>query len=143
MSRQHAPLFLERETYRRRRLMDAARILPVLGMVLFLLPALWRRAGDPNTAAESLYLFAVWGMLILAAGLLARPLRRTDAPRRAAPPLAPPSPADPPAADAAAASASAGAAASAPPSGASSPPSAAPADDAARRPPDPPPGRAP
>jgi hypothetical protein len=88
MSRQPSPLFLERETYRRRRLMDAARILPVLGLVLFLLPALWQRPGAPNTAGEALYLFAVWAMLILAAALLARPLRRTDAPRRPSLPAA-------------------------------------------------------
>ena len=81
MSRPRAPLFLERESYRRRRLMDAARVLPVIGLVLFLLPALWRQNGDPNTGSEALYLFAVWAGLILAAGLLARPLRRTGAPR--------------------------------------------------------------
>ena len=76
MSRQRPPLFLERESYRRRRIMDAARILPVAGFVLFLLPALWRRAGDPDTAGEAIYLFSVWALLILAAALLARPLRR-------------------------------------------------------------------
>jgi len=95
MSGQRAPLFLEREYYRRRRLMDAARILPVLGLVLFLLPALWRRAGDPNTAGEAIYLFVVWAMLILAAALLARPLRRSEAPR----PPARPDPAPKPVSD--------------------------------------------
>jgi hypothetical protein len=92
MSRAPSPLFLERESYRRRRLMDGARILPVLGLVLFLLPALWRRPGEPNTAGEALYLFAVWAALILAAALLARPLRRTEAPHPPAPPEAPPPP---------------------------------------------------
>lgn len=82
MSRPPSPLSLERESYRRRRIMDAARILPVLGLVLFLLPALWWQPADPNTAAEAVYLFVVWAGLILAAALLARPLRRVDAPRR-------------------------------------------------------------
>jgi hypothetical protein len=81
MSRPPSPLFLERESYRRRRLMDAARILPVAGLVLFLLPALWMRSEAPNTAGEAVYLFAVWAALIVAAGLIARPLRRADAAR--------------------------------------------------------------
>jgi hypothetical protein len=92
MSRPPSPLFLEREAYRRRRLADAARILPVLGLVLFLLPALWRQPGDPNTATEAVYLFAVWALLILAAALLARPLRRAGDPRSPLPPRRP----DPP-----------------------------------------------
>jgi hypothetical protein len=92
MSRPPSPLFLERESYRRRRLMDAARILPVLGLVLFLLPALWRQPGEPNTAGEAVYLFAVWALLILAAALLARPLRRSEMPRRPASPRPPPEP---------------------------------------------------
>ncbi len=36
-----APLVLARKVYRRRRLRDAARILPFLGLFLMLLPALW------------------------------------------------------------------------------------------------------
>ncbi len=81
MSRPRPPLFLERESYRRRRLMDGARILPVIGLVLFLLPALWRAETGPETASEALYLFAVWALLILTAALLARPLRRTGVPQ--------------------------------------------------------------
>jgi hypothetical protein len=89
MSKAPSPLFLEREAYRRRRLADAARILPAAGLVLFLLPALWRQPGDPNTAAEALYLFAVWALLILIAALLARPLRRAGDPRSPAPSASP------------------------------------------------------
>ncbi len=81
-------MFLERESYRRRRLMDAARILPVIGLVLFLLPALWRGEGEPNTAAEAQYLFLTWALLILTAALLARPLRRSDAAQPPQPPAA-------------------------------------------------------
>lgn len=107
MSRPRPPLFLERESYRRRRLMDGARILPVIGLVLFLLPALWRAETGPETASEALYLFAIWALLILTAALLARPLRRTSAPQPdstpepdSPPPHATPTGDDPPADDA-------------------------------------------
>jgi len=82
------PLFLERQVYRRRRLMDAARMLPVLGLVALLLPALWSRDGQTSTAAEAVYLFGLWALLILAAVLLSRPLRDTQ--EREAPPAVPP-----------------------------------------------------
>ncbi len=76
MKAPRAPLFLERKTYRRRRLMDAARILPVVGLVMILLPVLWSSSeGGIGTAGETVYLFVLWIGLILAAGLLSRPLR--------------------------------------------------------------------
>lgn len=69
------PLFLARETYRRRRLMDAARLLPVVGLGLFLVPLLWiGPSGGPGTRMGVVYLFAVWAALIAAAGLIARRL---------------------------------------------------------------------
>jgi len=82
-----APLFLERETYRRRRLMDAARLLPLFGAALLLVPVFWSQ--DHRTAAGIVYLFVVWLLLIVAAGVLARRLAAplptkpppTDAPR--------------------------------------------------------------
>ena len=70
-----SPLFYERETYRRRRIMDGARILPVAGFVLVLLPVLWTQSGKLGTAGQALYLFALWLALIGAAAILARPLR--------------------------------------------------------------------
>lgn len=90
MRRPRPPLFLERQVYRRRRLMDAARILPVLGLVALLLPALWAGGGQTGTGAESVYVFGLWAALILAAALLSRPLR--DAQEREAPPAPGPSP---------------------------------------------------
>lgn len=74
------PLFVPPGTYRRRRLMDAARMLPALAAVLMLLPLLW---GDPqgagrSTSTDGLYLFVLWAGLILAARLLAGRLQ--DAP---------------------------------------------------------------
>lgn len=75
MRRPRRPLFLAPDSYRRRRLMDAARMLPVAGAFLFLLPILWRPSGSGHgTAFEGIYLFAVWAGLILAAMILARPL---------------------------------------------------------------------
>ena len=79
------PLFLHRDTYRRRRIMDAARLLPLFGTALLLLPMLW--ADDHSTGLGAVYLFLAWAGLIAAAALLARklsePLRRPAAPRPA------------------------------------------------------------
>ncbi len=73
MSAPREPLFLARETFRRRRLMDAARLLPFIGLFLILLPVLWPTAeGEaPNAALEGVYLFAVWLLLLGAAWALA------------------------------------------------------------------------
>ena len=75
------PLFLERRTYRRRRLMDAARLLPALGAFLFALPALFAE-GEPGarTASGGLYVFAVWTGLIVSAMLISPRLARSEAP---------------------------------------------------------------
>jgi peptidoglycan/LPS O-acetylase OafA/YrhL len=76
MKRPKPPLFLERDSYRRRRVADAARVLPVLGALLFLVPLLWApgETHAPDTAPGGLYVFLVWGGLILAAFLLSRRL---------------------------------------------------------------------
>jgi hypothetical protein len=67
------PLFLQRRPYRRRRKIDAARLLPVFGAFLLLLPMLWAPAGDEGrgTVGDGLYLFVVWAGLIAVARLLA------------------------------------------------------------------------
>lgn len=77
-------LFLERASYRQRRLGDAARCLPLLGSVLWLIPLLWQRDTD---AAQSqpqagglVYIFGVWVVLIVLAAVLARVLPDTDPP---------------------------------------------------------------
>lgn len=71
------PLFLGRAGYKRRRLRDAARMLPVFGAFLLLLPILWDPAGSParDTAPDGVYLFAVWAGLIALAAVLAPGLR--------------------------------------------------------------------
>ncbi len=73
------PLFVAPRTYRRRRLMDAARMLPVLGLVLMLVPMLWapQPGGLRTTSTDGFYLFLIWGGLILAARLLAPGLDTT------------------------------------------------------------------
>ncbi|MFK7754582.1 MAG: hypothetical protein AB8B51_18790 [Sedimentitalea sp.] len=79
-------VFVERSTYRRRRLMDAARLLPVLGALMFAVPLLWGGAGDAakdgakdgagiTTSDAMLYIFCAWALLIAMAflfGLSAR-----------------------------------------------------------------------
>lgn len=61
-----APLFVERHTYRRRRLMDAARFVPVVGLGLWWVPLLWGQAesGPVHTSSAGLYIFGVWSLLI-------------------------------------------------------------------------------
>ncbi len=71
------PLFLARNSYRRRRLMDAARLLPVLGLVMIMMPVLWvsgTSGGAGSTARGAVYLFTIWALLIVLAAMLARRL---------------------------------------------------------------------
>lgn len=76
-------LFLERRSYRRRRMMDAVRILPLLCTLLFLVvPLMWPQ-GDEDVVALSLstaiwYLFSVWVLAIVASFGLWRRIRRSD-----------------------------------------------------------------
>ena len=66
--------FVERRTYRRRRLMDIARLAPLIGALLFLVPLLWPERhlseGGGHDAGSSMstamiYIFGVWIGLIL------------------------------------------------------------------------------
>jgi hypothetical protein len=91
VTHRRSPLFVEREAYRRRRLIDAARILPLAGLVALLMPVLWVASGGTDTAAEALYLFGLWALLIGTAGALSRPLR-DEQERECAGPAAPPRP---------------------------------------------------
>lgn len=75
MTQQRGPVFLERESYRRRRIMDGARMLPAVFLVLILLPVLWSDGSGKNIAAEAVYLFVLWCIFILVAAVLSRPLR--------------------------------------------------------------------
>lgn len=73
------PLFLARAPYRRRRLRDAARLLPVAGTLLLLLPLLWTPEGAVSLrGADVVYFFAVWAGLIVLAAAFAPGLRRGE-----------------------------------------------------------------
>ena len=76
MSAKRGPVFVQRRTYRRRRIADAARLLPLLGAILFIVPLLWNGgAGDTaRTAHVLLYLFVVWVVLVGLAAILSRHL---------------------------------------------------------------------
>ena len=95
-------VFLERQSYRRRRLMDAAKLLPLLGVLLFAVPLLWPgpetgpeagavagQAGAGRVAVRMSdaiqYIFLVWAALIGASalfGLSARRWSQSDSPHR-------------------------------------------------------------
>lgn len=70
------PLFLQRPSYRRRRLIDTMRILPVLGAFGFMMPLLWPE--HSATARAFLFVFAVWAALIVLALVLGRRLQRAE-----------------------------------------------------------------
>ena len=73
-------VFLERRSYRRRRLIDGLKLLPFLGAWLFLLPIFWPGAGEETSRSMSValyYVFGVWFALILLTALLVRSIRRS------------------------------------------------------------------
>jgi hypothetical protein len=74
--KRRGPLFVAQRSYRLRRLRDGARLLPILGGFLFLLPILWSpgQTERRDTAPDGIFLFAVWGVLILIAVFLSRRL---------------------------------------------------------------------
>tara|TARA_R110002049_G_scaffold10127_3_gene50308 strand:- start:13823 stop:14113 length:291 start_codon:yes stop_codon:yes gene_type:complete len=76
-----SPIFLERRSYRLRRMMDAVRLLPLLGLLLWMVPLLWPVPPDGAAALTSdrvttgvalRYLFGVWAALIIATWALWR-----------------------------------------------------------------------
>jgi hypothetical protein len=70
-------MFVERQTYRRRRLVDAARALPVLGLLLWLLPLLWSVPEDgPSASTAMIYIFSIWIGLPLVSGALVFAMKR-------------------------------------------------------------------
>ena len=78
-------LFLERQSYRRRRLTDAARLLPFLGAALLVLPLLWPDGqGSQDSVPLSsaiFYIFTCWAVMIVASlvfGFAARRIAARD-----------------------------------------------------------------
>lgn len=79
-----SPMFLERRSYRLRRMKDAVRFLPLLGLILWMVPLLWPAQGDHNPMLLSTaltYIFGIWALLVLATWALWR--RTRDAPESA------------------------------------------------------------
>lgn len=76
-------LFLERRSYRRRRMMDAVRMLPLLCALLWLVvPMMWphESAGEEATRLSTAlwYVFVIWVLAITATFALWRRIRRHD-----------------------------------------------------------------
>ncbi|SIT11278.1 hypothetical protein SAMN05421759_1179 [Roseivivax lentus] len=67
-----SPVFFERRTYRRRRLQDAARILPLIGAFAWLIPLLWPRGAEdgPPMSQALIYVFTIWVVLIVVGAIL-------------------------------------------------------------------------
>ena len=77
MSSKPNALFVEKRTYRRRRMADAARLLPVFGVAFLSIPLLWSRTGEGNTSTTSamLYIFGIWALLAAVSAAISRHLR--------------------------------------------------------------------
>ena len=78
-------VFLERRSYRRRRMMDAVRILPVIGLALCMVPLMWQvgPSGEAEAAGTSmssalLYVFGIWVFLVVIAAVLWRRTREPE-----------------------------------------------------------------
>ncbi len=76
-------LFLERQSYRRRRLTDAARLLPFLGAALLALPLLWPNAQNAqdgvSLSSAIFYIFACWAAMIVVSLVFGFVARRMEA----------------------------------------------------------------
>lgn len=75
-------VFLERQTYRRRRLIDLIKMLPLIGIILWLVPLLWPTEGEDRVSSADaiIYIFVIWFILVLVKALSARALRDKDGP---------------------------------------------------------------
>lgn len=74
-------VFLEKQSYRRRRLLDGLKLLPVIGAWLFLLPLLWPDGGahaeNPKPMSSALiYVFGAWFFMIASGAALIAALKR-------------------------------------------------------------------
>ncbi|WP_417247197.1 hypothetical protein [Celeribacter sp.] len=84
MAERRMPLYLARASYRRRRLIDALRLLPFLMFGLWLLPLLWGGEGTNRPLGAGsrafVHVFVVWALGLIACAWLARYLRREAVP---------------------------------------------------------------
>ncbi|SFS04813.1 hypothetical protein [Yoonia litorea] len=67
------PIFLQRSSYRQRRLRDGARLMPFVGGVLWAIPLAWSGSSTTQDGGTSglLFIFGVWVFLIAVTALLA------------------------------------------------------------------------
>ncbi|WP_438960712.1 hypothetical protein [Nereida sp.] len=71
-------VFLQRDTYRRRRIGDAIKLLPIAGVVLFFMPLLLGTPEQPaQTSSLGLFIFFSWFALIGMSVLLVALFNRT------------------------------------------------------------------
>lgn len=76
MSPERVSIFLARRSYRRRRVADAARLLPLAGGILLCVPLLWQGAeGGARTVGAMIYVFGLWALLVVVSAVLSRHLR--------------------------------------------------------------------
>lgn len=75
--------FLQRQSYRRRRLIDTIRMVPVIGAVLWAVPLLWPTPEDAEgsvaTSDAIIYIFGVWFLMVLLGAWFAFLMKRSDA----------------------------------------------------------------
>ncbi|MEL6571977.1 MAG: hypothetical protein AAFQ64_09980 [Pseudomonadota bacterium] len=62
-----APVYLARKSYRQRRIRDAARMLPLVGAVLWVMPVMYVA---PATSTTGLLIFGIWVVLIIFAAVI-------------------------------------------------------------------------
>ena len=63
-------VILEKRSYRKRRLLDGLKILPVFAVFLFFIPLLGRHTDEAQLPALLVYLFSVWLGLTILCGVL-------------------------------------------------------------------------
>ena len=80
MNDRNTPVFLERQSYRRRRLIDLIRMMPLIGALLWAVPLLWQSGADSTmpTSKAIIYLFAVWLGMVVSGAVLARLLKKAE-----------------------------------------------------------------
>lgn len=66
----NSKIFLKRSGYRQRRIRDAAKLLPVVGLFILLVPLFEGREAQTSSSDVLIYLFTAWGILAGLAGLL-------------------------------------------------------------------------
>lgn len=72
-------VFLERSNYKMRRIVDAMRILPFVGVFLWVIPLFWTDETKTHlTSTTMLYIFGVWMSLVLVNFVLSYFLGRSN-----------------------------------------------------------------